>query len=186
MAFFLCGHHKGIHSPVASLWALKSHHWYRNSVHEDAPPSLPGPNIFREFFYFWKNEKPYFMVWTIFIPDCDWIGRKLNSSERIHHKRLWCALGGRHCSCSISVPCTGVSWDGTLMPANWAFPTEIQPPWRTEHGAHYYSFWEEWSSNCYFSIHCHMAAVLITELSSSTSLSLTGVFFSPEFHQNLM
>lgn len=31
--------------------------------------------------------------------------------------------------------------------------------WAENHNvwAHYSSFWEEWSSNCHFSIHCHMA-----------------------------
>lgn len=50
-------------------------------------------------------------------------------------KNMMC-MEGRHCSCFISVPCTGVSWDGTLKPANCSFslidyPAEIQSPWQT-------------------------------------------------------
>lgn len=50
-------------------------------------------------------------------------------------KNMMC-MEGRQCSYFHSVPCTGVSWDGTLKPANCSFslmdyPTEIQSIWQT-------------------------------------------------------
>lgn len=102
-----------------------------------APLSHPCPNRPRESF---KRTKCPTLCFEQFLSHV-WLKNKKKAYiwKNPLRKTIMC-IKGRHVSYFTSVPCTGVSWDGTLKPANCAFPlmddsTEIQTPWQTEQRA---------------------------------------------------
>lgn len=135
------------------------------------------------------------MLWTIFIPRMteeqeESLHLKESTTKDYHvYKRETCQLFhfcALHRSllrwhpeaCQLCFPFNGwFNWDPNPL-ANWA---ESQDVW-----AHYYSFWEEWSSDCHFSIHCHVTAALLMEPSQFFSIAVTNRFLCrPELASEL-
>lgn len=122
------------------------------------------------------------MLWTIFIPcvteeqeeSLHLLKESTTKDYHVHKREAWqlfhfCALHGSLLrwhpeACQLCFSFNGLSnWDPNPL-ANWA---ESQDVW-----AHYYSFWEEWSSDCHFSIYCHMAAALLMGPSQFFSITV--------------
>lgn len=134
MDCFPCDHHKVTHAPVAYLLVPKSHR--QSQLCAQRCSLIPFLPKYVQRMFLLKSEMPDFMLWTIFI--LLWLQNRKTAYifwKNPLQKNTMC-MEGRHCSCFISVPCTGGSWDGALQPADCSFslidyPTEIQSPWQT-------------------------------------------------------